>query len=128
MALGACIIEKHLTLDRKYGGVDSALSLEPHELKELVKTSHNVYPSTGQVIFGATATEQAILGLRRSLYVVAPVAKGARLTVSNIRSIRPSNGMVPKFLNQVLGRQATRGLAFGEPLDASMIEGTLQGL
>lgn len=123
VGLGACFIEKHFTLARAEGGVDSAFSLEPAELSELVTTARIAHVAVGAPAFEPTRSEEIVLKNRRSLYVVAPVAKGEMLTEANVRSIRPGNGLKPKFLDVVLGRMAVRELAFGEPLDASMIEG-----
>lgn len=125
VGLGADLIEKHFTLDRADGGVDSAFSLEPAELAELVRTARMARAAVGQQAFGPTSSEATVLKNRRSLYVVAPVAKGEPLTHANVRSIRPGNGMRPKHLPEILGRLAARDLAFGEPLVASMIQGGL---
>jgi len=123
VGLGAAVIEKHFTLARAEGGVDSAFSLEPAELAELVTTARIAQVAIGSPAFEPTRSEEIVLKNRRSLYVVAPVAKGELLTEANVRSIRPGNGLKPKFLDTVLGRRATRELAFGEPLDVSMVEG-----
>jgi pseudaminic acid synthase len=123
VALGAAFIEKHFTLARADGGVDSAFSLEPPELVELVAAARIAHAAVGRPAFAPTPSEGTVLKNRRSLYVVAPVAKGEVLTEAKIRSIRPGNGMKPKHLDAVLGRQAARDLAFGEPLDSSMIKG-----
>ncbi|MEH6518704.1 MAG: pseudaminic acid synthase [Halioglobus sp.] len=123
VALGASFIEKHFTLSRADGGVDSAFSLEPVELAQLVSDARIAHSAVGSLAFAPTASEGAVLMNRRSLYVVAPVAKGEVLTEAAIRSIRPGNGMKPKYLEVVLGRRAARDLTFGEPLESSMIEG-----
>ena len=123
VALGASVIEKHFTLARADGGVDSAFSLEPHELAELVRTARIAQVAVGQPTYGSTASEASVLGNRRSLYVVKPVARGEALTLDNVRSIRPARGIRPKHLDAVLGRRAVRDLAFGEPLAFEMIEG-----
>ncbi len=123
IALGADVIEKHFTLDRAEGGVDSAFSLEPAELAELVRNARIARQTVGSPAFAPTASEATVLKNRRSLYVVAPVAKGEAFTLENLRSIRPGLGMKPKHLDAVLGRRAARDLAFGEALAASMIEG-----
>jgi N-acetylneuraminate synthase len=125
VALGADFIEKHFTLDRAEGGVDSAFSLEPAELAELVKAARVARVAVGEPAFVPTASEETVLKNRRSLYVVRPVRKGAVLTADDVRSIRPGNGMKPKYLDAVLGRRASRDLAYGEPLAPSMIEGGL---
>lgn len=126
VALGATFIEKHFTLSRAEGGVDSAFSLEPAELAELVSTTQIAQVAVGLPAFEPTESERIVLKNRRSLYVVAPVAKGEPFSNANIRSIRPGNGLKPKYLEAVLGRIASRDLAFGEPLDPSMIEGGLE--
>ncbi len=125
VALGAHFIEKHFTLSRAEGGVDSAFSLEPAELAELVTTANIARTAVGEPAFAPTLSETSVLRNRRSLYVVAPVKKGELLTSENVRSIRPGNGLKPKYSEEVFGRRATRDLAFGEPLDASMLEGGL---
>ncbi len=123
VALGAAVIEKHFTLARADGGVDSAFSLEPAELARLVEESAVAHAAVGAPAYEPTRSEASVLRNRRSLYVVAPVAKGEVFSYENVRSIRPGNGMKPKYLDAVIGRKAARDLAFGEPLDASMIEG-----
>lgn len=116
VALGAVAVEKHVTLDRADGGVDSAFSLEPDELAALVRESAAASLAVGPARFGPTADEQAVLRLRRSLYVVADVAAGDEVTTENVRSIRPAGGLPPDTLATVLGRRftkaATRGTAF----------------
>ena len=126
VALGAAVIEKHFTLARADGGVDSAFSLEPAELARLVEESAIAHAAVGAPAYEPTRSEASVLRNRRSLYVVAPVARGEAFSHENVRSIRPGNGMKPKHLDAVIGRKAARDLAFGEPLDASMIEGGLK--
>lgn len=123
IALGADVIEKHFTLERAEGGVDSAFSLEPAELAELVRNSRIARRTVGVPAFAPTASEATVLKNRRSLYVVAPIAQGEVFTPQNVRSIRPGLGMKPKHFEAVLGHRAARDLAFGEALDPSMIEG-----
>ena len=126
IALGADGIEKHFTLDRAEGGVDSVFSLEPAELTELVRNSRIARQTVGAPAFAPTASEATVLKNRRSLYVVAPIAQGEAFTPRNVRSIRPGLGMKPKHLESVLGRVAARDITFGEALDASMIDGEFQ--
>ncbi len=121
VALGACFIEKHFTLSRAEGGVDSDFSLEPHELKTLVDESRVAWESLGTVRYDEVPSEASNRGNRRSLYVVADIARGERLTPQNVRSIRPGYGMPPKHLPEVLDRTASRDLARGTPLDWSML-------
>lgn len=125
VGLGAAFIEKHFTLARADGGVDSAFSLEPTELAELVAMARIAHVAVGAPAFEPTQSEDIVLKNRRSLYVVAPIANGETFTEANVRSIRPGKGLKPKFLDAVLGRRATRNIAFGEPLDISMVEGGL---
>lgn len=122
VGLGASFIEKHFTLARSDGGVDSAFSLEPSELTELVNASRIAQSIEGKPTFGPTTSEASVLRNRRSLYVVKPIAKGERLTPDNVRSIRPANGLKPKHFESVIGRKALRDLSFGEPLAFNMFE------
>jgi pseudaminic acid synthase len=123
VGLGASLIEKHFTLARADGGVDSAFSLEPQELAELVSAARTAQAATGHPTYGPTESERSVLKNRRSLYVVKPLAKGELLTSEHIRSIRPANGLKPRYLDYVLGKRAARDLAFGEPLSAYMVDG-----
>lgn len=120
VGLGASFIEKHFTLSRADGGVDSAFSIEPAELAELVRASRIAYAALGYPTFGPTESEESVLRNRRSLYVVKPISKGEILTLENIRSIRPAMGIKPKYLDSVLGCRAVRDIAFGEPLGFDM--------
>lgn len=122
VALGACFIEKHFTLDRAEGGVDSDFSLEPHELARLVTECRDAWLALGSVRYDEVPSEAASRDHRRSLYVVADVAGGEPLTPANVRSIRPGHGLPPKHLPEVLTRRARRDLARGTPLDWSMVE------
>ena len=123
VALGACAIEKHVTLSRADGGVDSAFSLEPDELARLVRDVSVAQAAVGVPTYAPTRSEANVLRNRRSLYVVAPVRDGEVLTPDSVRSIRPANGLSPKHLDRVLGRRAARDLSYGEPLSWSMVEG-----
>ncbi len=125
VGLGADVIEKHVTLSRADGGVDSAFSLEPFELEKLVRDVRLARAAIGAPSYGEVAAERTARAHRRSLYVVAPISAGEALSAANIRSIRPAKGLKPKYLEQVIGRRALRDLAFGEPLDESMFEGGL---
>ena len=120
-ALGAAIIEKHVTLSRADGGVDSAFSLEPDELKQLVDDVAIAAETRAGPRFGAKEAEAGSLNYRRSLYVVADIEAGECFTESNVRSIRPGFGLPPKHLKSVLGKTASRALKRGEPLAEDMI-------
>lgn len=128
VALGADVIEKHFTLDRSEGGVDSEFSLEPHELQLLVGQARLARLAVGNPTFAPTEAEHSVLKNRRSLYVVEPMVAGEAFTPRNIRSIRPGNGLAPKHYEAVLGMVATRDIDFGEPLDESMIFGGITTL
>ncbi len=121
-ALGARVIEKHVTLRRADGGPDAAFSLEPHELARLVADVRTAHAALGQPGRARRASERSSEQFRRSLYVVGDVAAGEAFTAVNVRSIRPGFGLPPKYLPQVLGRRARRTISRGEPLDWSMVE------
>ena len=121
VALGARVIEKHFTLARADGGVDSAFSLEPHELAQLVADCRIATEALGQVQYQVTPSERAIRPLRRSLYVVSDVAAGETISERHVRSIRPGLGLPPKYLATILGRKASRDVKRGSPLDWTMI-------
>jgi pseudaminic acid synthase len=116
IALGATVIEKHMTLDRSEGGVDSAFSLEPDEFATLVQESEVAWTARGQVHFGVSAAEEGSLQFRRSLYCVRDIAQGEQFTSENIRAIRPGFGLPPSDLNAVLGKQAATNVISGTPL------------
>jgi N-acetylneuraminate synthase len=122
VALGACAIEKHVTLRRADGGVDSDFSLEPEELTRLVADCRTAFEAIGRVSYQVSPSERAIRPLRRSLYVVKDVAAGEAITEGHIRSIRPGKGLAPKHLKAVLGKKAAKPLKRGQPLDWSMVE------
>jgi pseudaminic acid synthase len=121
VAVGAQVIEKHVTLSRASGGVDSAFSLEPDELERLVADCRTAAEALGRIQYQVSPSERAIRPLRRSLYVVQDIAAGEKITEWNVRSIRPGLGLAPKHLPEVLGRKASRALKRGSPLDWSMI-------
>lgn len=116
VALGATVIEKHFTLSRADGGVDSTFSLEPAELQALVLETGRAWQALGHVSYGPTEAEKSSLAYRRSLYVVRDVATGGVLTRDNVRAIRPGSGLPPKYLDQILGRKASRDLRKGTPM------------
>lgn len=120
-ALGAVVIEKHFTLSRAEGGVDSAFSLEPAEFKAMADSVRTAWAALGRVHYGVEPSEAGGRDYRRSLYVVADVPAGAPLTADNVRSIRPGFGMEPKQLPAVLGRRAARALKRGDPLRWDML-------
>ena len=123
VALGACIIEKHLTLSRSEPGPDSAFSLEPHEFKAMVDAVRVTEKALGSVHFGIEAKEASSRVFRRSLFVVQDVKLGEPFTSENVRSIRPGYGLHTRHLPEVLGRHATRDIERGTPLSWELIQG-----
>jgi N-acetylneuraminate synthase len=121
VALGATMIEKHFTLKRADGGVDSAFSMEPGEMKELVEETKRAWQSLGEVFVGPTEAEKSSITFRRSLYIVKDLKEGDILTKENVRVIRPGLGLPPKHLNQVLGKKIKSGVRMGTALAWSMI-------
>ena len=122
IARGACIIEKHITLARADGGPDASFSLEPDEFKQLVDDCRMAHAALGAAQTNREGVGGANAQFRRSLYVVADVTAGEVITESNVRSIRPGNGLAPKHLDDILGKTAARDLQRGEPLDWGMIK------
>jgi len=120
-ALGAVLIEKHFTLARADGGPDSAFSLEPAELAQLVQDTRDAWAALGEAAYRRSTAEEGNRQFRRSLYVVQDVAAGTVLTTEHIRSIRPGFGLAPRHLTEVLGRPAARALARGEPVSWDML-------
>ena len=120
-ALGATLIEKHFTLRRADGGVDSAFSMEPHELRQLREETERAAQALGQVRYGPTASELKSLVFRRSLYVAQHVRAGDLLTGDNVRCVRPGLGLAPKFMDQVLGRRAAKAVPAGTPVSWELL-------
>ena len=116
VSLGATVIEKHFTLNRLDGGVDSAFSMEPDEMAQLVHSSHQAWKALGVVKYGPTNAEKASLVYRRSLYIVQDLKAGDVLTEKNVRAIRPGLGLPAKYLSVVLGRRINRELSRGTGL------------
>jgi sialic acid synthase SpsE len=116
VALGGCIIEKHLALRRADGGPDSHFSLEPDEFKKMVDDIRTAEKSLGIPTFDLTDSQRPSSQFRRSLFVAMPVAAGETFTMENIRSVRPGDGLSPKYLGAILGRLAACDLQTGTPL------------
>jgi pseudaminic acid synthase len=113
VALGATVIEKHFTLRRADGGVDSAFSMEPDEFAQLVVESERAWQALGRVAYGPTEGEKKSLQYRRSLYVVEDLKAGDVLTGQNVRAIRPGLGLSPKYLDHVLGKTVKQDVKRG---------------
>ena len=121
VAFGARVIEKHFTLKRSDGGVDSAFSLEPNELNSLVVETERAQLAIGKPSFDVHAAEQKSKIFKRSIYVVENVNVGDEFTIKNIRVIRPGDGLAPKFYDQILGKKSSQVLKMGTPLQWSSI-------
>lgn len=116
VALGATVIEKHFTLDRADGGVDSTFSLEPAEMQSLVVETRRAWQGLGHVSYGATTAEKSSLAFRRSLYVTRDVKAGETVGAGSVRAIRPGYGLAPRHLEAVLGRTFKQDCKRGTPL------------
>ncbi len=121
VALGATVIEKHFTLSRKDGGVDSAFSIEPEELERLVVESEIAWKALGKVRYGPTDREKASLKFRRSLYIVQDVKMGDILNHENLRSIRPGYGLSPRYYELLLGKRVNQDINKGTPVSWDMV-------
>lgn len=121
VALGATVIEKHFVLDRNAGGVDAEFSMEPNEFKQLVIECQRAQIALGKVHYGCTDQEVAQRAHRRSLYIAQDLTAGTVLTTANVRSIRPGNGLAPKYLPLVLGRTLKQDAAKGTPMSWELI-------
>lgn len=121
VALGAAIVEKHVTLCRADGGHDSAFSLEPPEVVQLVEDCSTAWQSLGTAGFERKSSESKNIVFRRSLFAVEDIAAGEALTTNNVRCIRPGNGLAPKDLPTVLGRRARVAISRGTPLSWGLI-------
>ena len=122
VVLGACIVEKHLTLSRADGGPDGAFSLEPHEFKSMVDAVRVAEKALGQGQIGAAEGEGGSRAFRRSLFVVEDMKRDEMFTSKNIRSIRPAHGLHTRYLSEVLGRCAARDIERGSPLSWDLVK------
>jgi N-acetylneuraminate synthase len=121
VALGASVVEKHFTLRRADGGVDSTFSLEPEELASLVTETKRAWQSLGRVTYGPTSAEKNSMKYRRSLFIVKDLEEGEVLTKENVRIIRPGTGLPPKFFEMVLGKKVKRAVKRGTALQWDLI-------
>ena len=121
VSLGACIIEKHLTLSRAAGGPDSAFSLEPAEFKEMVAAVRTAEKALGAIHFGVTERESRSRVFRRSLFVVCDLKRGEKFTAENVRSIRPGHGLHTRHLDEVLGKTRSLDIERGTPLSWDLV-------
>jgi len=124
VALGATFIERHFTLSRAEGGVDSAFSLEPHELRSLVEESKKAQLARGETRYGPSKSEEKSIQYRRSVYASQDIAKGERFTDMNIKVIRPGYGLHPKFFSQILGEKSCHSILRATPIRWSDVQNT----
>ncbi len=122
-ALGASVIEKHFTLCRADGGVDSAFSMEPHELRQLREETARAWSAIGRINYGPTAAETKSLVFRRSLYIARDMVAGEVLTHQNLRSVRPGFGLPPRHLDSLLGQRVGQNVRAGTPMTWSLLGG-----
>ncbi len=116
IAVGASVIEKHVTLKRSDGGPDAAFSLEPEELARMVADCRTAWEALGGITYDLAGSEKSVATFRRSLYAVADIAAGEALTEVNVRSIRPGYGLPPKHLPELIGKHSSRSIPRGTPL------------
>jgi N-acetylneuraminate synthase len=121
VTLGAVVIEKHVTLSRAEGGVDSGFSLEPHELKALVEESRRAWQSVGRIAYGPGPKEIESIRFRRSLWVVRDLAAGELLSSDSVRVLRPAGGLPPKHFDEVLGKRVKSAVKRGTALTAELL-------
>ena len=121
VSLGATMIEKHFTLSRADGGVDSAFSMEPDEMRALVTETERAWQALGRVSYGPTEKEKESLIFRRSLYIVQDMKKGDILTKENLRAIRPGLGLPPKYYDTLLGKRVNRDVPRGTAVSWELV-------
>jgi len=121
ISFGACIIEKHFTLDQNDEGVDSKFSLTPYELRQLKKDSITAWQSAGKVSYGATKNERTYTKYKRSIYVIKNLKKGETFNSKNLKIIRPNKGLHPKFYDKLLGKKSSKNLKYGTPFKFEFI-------
>jgi N-acetylneuraminate synthase len=121
VALGATVIEKHFTLRRADGGVDSTFSMEPEEMAQLVVESERAWQALGEVAYGPMDAEKKSMVFRRSLYIVKDMKAGEYLSPENLRAIRPGFGLPPKYLPILLGKCLARDVKMGTPVSWELL-------
>lgn len=121
VAMGACVIEKHFTLDRNGGGPDDSFSLEPSDLLALCRDTKVAWEAIGKVDYGRKASERGNAQFRRSLYFVKTLVAGETVTKDAVRSVRPGFGLAPKFLQDVIGKKVTANVQYGDPVTLDVL-------
>ena len=122
VVLGACIIEKHFTLDRKGGGPDDSFSLEPEDLKQLCVGAKTAWQALGQIDYGRKSSEQGNAQFRRSLYFVKDMKAGDIIDETCIRSVRPGFGLAPKFYDEIIGKVVLREVVSNTPVKWELLK------
>ncbi|MDH0718427.1 pseudaminic acid synthase [Acinetobacter junii] len=122
VALGASIIEKHFTLDRKGGGPDDSFSLEPKNFTALCRDTKIAWQALGKVDYSRKASEQANIKFRRSLYFVKDMEVGDIITLDSLKSVRPGYGLAPKYLNKIIGQRILTNVSYGTPVTLNIME------
>ncbi|MCG5908264.1 pseudaminic acid synthase [Acinetobacter baumannii] len=125
VALGACLIEKHFTLDRNGGGPDDSFSLEPKELQQLCQGAKTAWQALGRVDYGRKSSEQGNAQFRRSLYFVKDLKAGDVIDESSIRSVRPGFGLPPKFYDEILGKKVIQNVSVNSPVKLELLKNDL---
>ncbi len=125
VVLGACLIEKHVTLDRSGGGVDDTFSLEPKELAQLCQDSKTAWQALGNVNYERTEAEKGNVKFRRSIYFIKNMEEGELITEEHIKSIRPGYGLAPKYMGQVLGQKVRCNVERGTPVTTNILADSL---
>lgn len=121
IALGATVVEKHFTMDRSKGGVDSQFSLEPAEMRSLVEESHRAWQAMGQISYGIGPAEGRSVIFRRTLYICRDMKAGEVLNSDNLRAIRPGSGLPPKYFETLLGKRVNRDINRGTPVSWDLL-------
>ncbi len=121
VVLGATIIEKHFTLSRSDGGVDSAFSMEPHEMTALVLETKRAWQALGKVFYGSTDKEKKSMVFRRSLYIAQNLKKGDQLSEKNVQAIRPGYGLAPKYFDLLMGKTVNQDVDRGKPVSWDLV-------
>ena len=119
VTMGACVIEKHFTLDRSRGGADDSFSLEPAEFKLLIEQVSEAWMALGKIDYGRKSSEVSNIKFRRSLYFVQDIRKGDIISAAEVRSVRPGYGVPPKYLEDILGTKAKRDISACTPVLAT---------
>ncbi len=117
IGMGACIIEKHFTLDRNGGGPDDSFSLEPKDLRDLCISSKVAWEALGKVNYKKKLSEESNAKYRRSIFVIKGLKKGDKFTEENIKTLRPGTGLEPKYYKKIIGSTAKRDLSYGDSLN-----------